>query len=282
MYLTHYTQYLTGWYNVWYTNTHNKERKIRMSEKEEFRPIEGFPEYEVSNLGNVRSYMKYPEGRLLSVYYNKKVKYNYISLRAPDGKYHNLRLNRVVAKAFIPNPDNLPVVDHINDNSRDDRAVNLQWMTQGENNLKGGRSKRAGKTLQKNQIKKGFTTKVTAYREGKYLYFDSVSECARFLKLNVSSVINLVNKNPTNLGSRKSLGGYQIVKQGEEGKIDKEYHPHPHIRRKLIGVKDSNSIKFDSLREAERKTGVNRKSISRSLKENAKLRSGWNFEYLDE
>lgn len=253
-----------------------------MSEKEEFRPIEGFPEYEVSNLGNVRSYMKYPEGRLLSVYYNKKVKYNYISLRAPDGKYHNLRLNRVVAKAFVPNPGNLPVVDHINDNSRDDRAINLQWMTQGDNNLKGGRSKRAGKTLQKNQIKKGFTTKVTAYKDGEYLYFDSASECARTLDISVSALTDMLRGYESNLGKRKSLGGYQIVRQGEEYRIDKNYHPYTFKHRRIVGFKDDRRIEFDTIKSASENLGMDTSTINRSLKKNAKLKSGWNFEYLDD
>ena len=41
--------------------------------------------------------------------------------------------SRLVAKAFIPNPDNLPIVDHINTNTKDNRVCNLRWVTAKEN-----------------------------------------------------------------------------------------------------------------------------------------------------
>ena len=44
-------------------------------------------------------------------------------------------VHRLVAKAFIPNPDNKQHVDHINGNKHDNRAVNLRWVTRSENML---------------------------------------------------------------------------------------------------------------------------------------------------
>jgi len=263
---------------MWYTSVIKRKGVILMNEDvEEFRPIEEFPGYEVGSLGNIKSYLKYPEGRLLSINYNKHVGYNYISLRKPDGDYKTMRLNRIVAKAFVPNPDNLPAVDHINDNSRDDRACNLQWLSNRDNNMKGGRAKRAGKTLQKNQIERGITTKVTAYKDDKYLYFDSIIECSRQLNIDCPTVTNMVNGK----GYSKSLNGYQVVKQGHEDEIDKNYHPVEHVSGRIKGTKDGVTTEFESVREASRKIGLNRKSISRSLKKNARLRSGWNFEYIN-
>lgn len=46
-----------------------------------------------------------------------------------NNKTFNKRINRLVAKAFIPNPDNLPIADHINTNTKDNRVCNLRWVS---------------------------------------------------------------------------------------------------------------------------------------------------------
>ena len=50
------------------------------------------------------------------------------------GKYFNKLLHRLIAEAFIPNPDNKPCIDHINGDALDNRIENLRWCTYKENN----------------------------------------------------------------------------------------------------------------------------------------------------
>jgi len=50
-----------------------------------------------------------------------------------DGKEYKKRVHRLIAEMFIPNPDNLSDVDHINHNTQDNRLCNLRWVTQSDN-----------------------------------------------------------------------------------------------------------------------------------------------------
>ena len=50
-----------------------------------------------------------------------------------DGKNKTVYLHRLLAEAYIPNPDNLPVVRHLNDNKDDNRLENLAWGTKSDN-----------------------------------------------------------------------------------------------------------------------------------------------------
>lgn len=103
--------------------------------EEEYRPISNFPNYEVSNLGNVRNKKR---GNVLKPRVIVK-KYGYkvydVSITHTDGKQKHGRIHRLVAEAFIPNPENLLEIDHIDQNSLNNRVDNLRWVTRTENVL---------------------------------------------------------------------------------------------------------------------------------------------------
>ena len=90
-----------------------------------WKPIPGAEGYEVSNLGNVKNVNKttYLALSSWSGYYK-------VRLGSRGGDY---LVHRLVAQAFIPNPDNKPQVNHINGNKKDNRVENLEWVTVKEN-----------------------------------------------------------------------------------------------------------------------------------------------------
>lgn len=109
---------------------------------EEYRQIKGYEGlYEVSNMGNVLSLSrktkgrwgkdKTSPGRLLKLD-KSGLGYARISL-SKNGVTKKYHVHRLVAEAFIPNPDNKPCVNHL-DNSRDNNVVsNLEWATHADN-----------------------------------------------------------------------------------------------------------------------------------------------------
>lgn len=102
-------------------------------------PVEGYEGvYEISNLGKLkvslkpRKYRNYQE-KILNPSLDKDGYFRTVFTKNKVRK--SLRINRVVAIAFIPNPENKPCVNHKNGIKTDNRAINLEWCTVLENNI---------------------------------------------------------------------------------------------------------------------------------------------------
>ena len=99
---------------------------------ETWKEIEGFNgRYEVSNLGNVRNKQT---GNILNGRYSKSG-YQFVGLsKVPKREaYKNYAVHRLVANAFISNPENKPEVNHIDNNPSNNKVENLEWVTHKEN-----------------------------------------------------------------------------------------------------------------------------------------------------
>ena len=150
---------------------------------EEWKVIDERPGYSVSNLGKVRNDKT---GKILTPQLHKASKGdNYLFVNLSKGKVIGRAVHRLVAIAFIPNPDNKPEVNHIDGNHCNNAVNNLEWVTSQENTLHAYRvlNRRMGKIASEVNIKK-----IVRIEDGKV--FNSLIEAAKACGLKGTSGIS--------------------------------------------------------------------------------------------
>ena len=170
---------------------------------ENWKSIAGYEGlYEVSDLGRVKSLgnNKTRKDKILKPV-NSTCGYLQVSL-CKDGHMKQTLVHRLVAEAFIPNPNNLATVNHKDEVKTNNTVGNLEWMSQKDNNNYGTHNKRVAEARLNHPA---FSKKVQMFDKstGELLAtFPSTREAERVTGINNSSISQCCN------GKLKSAGGY--------------------------------------------------------------------------
>lgn len=159
--------------------------------KEIWKDIEDYEGlYQVSNFGRIK---RVTTGRILKGGKNKD---GYLLVRLYKNSIGSTKgIHRLVAKVFIPNPENKPEINHIDEDKTNNKVSNLEWMTAKENTNHGTRNGRMSRS-------KSIPIIATNIKTGESHEFYGTNECARQLGLSPGSICKCLK------GRYRQTGGY--------------------------------------------------------------------------
>lgn len=264
--------------------------------KEVWKPIEGYEGYfEISNFGRVKSVERYVKQGNSVRHVKEGFKklhigaYGYPSVTlCKEGKSKDVPIHRLLAKAFIPNPEGKTAIDHINTIRTDYRLENLRWVTPKENsnneltlqhcrnNTYSEESKRKGLETRKERRTATAPKAVFQYtKTGEFIQeFYSMSEAERITGIDHYSISKVLDDNT------QSAGGYLWTSHLVDN-ISYSKRQHPNSRPILQFDKNGNFIReWNSVLEAAKALKLKPSNISRNIKSSVTPKK-YKFQYKD-
>ena len=155
--------------------------------KEEWRDVVGYEGlYQVSNLGRVKSFIHH-NGTDKRIIKTILIKNGYCNVTlCKKGKRERKYIHRLVAEAFIPNPNNYPIINHKDENPANNCSNNLEWCTQKYNMNYGSlkdKQKRESKSILQYDLNNNFIKK-----------WDSIAQAEKELNITHCNIISCLYK----------------------------------------------------------------------------------------
>lgn len=244
---------------------------------ERWKRVRGLPIYWVSNRGRVWSDVSgmFVYGTPLSSGHID------VSLKVNGRRVHRF-MHRLVAEAFISNPNNYPIVRHLDDDPSNNDVSNLAWGTQFDN-VRDCIDNGHFRYFTRDEIERANEVRRTPvvairFRDGDVIHFVSQQEASRRLGINQATINDVLH------GKSRSAGGYYFVLEKEfDDSID--YTIRDHQRRKTpvkaINMHTGEIRIYASARAASHDLRVQESSISTILRGKARSAKGWTFDDVD-
>lgn len=228
--------------------------------EEIWKDVDGFPNYEVSNKTKIRNKST---GRILKQCLDSSIGYMVVNLfDSATGKSHRKYVHRIVAEAFIPNPENKRTINHIDCNKTNNDISNLEWATDSENMKHAFDNGLCENTRKSASVvaKTYNTTRIPTERQ---------RQAAR------ENIIKINKRPKTEKQLEASLKNINSVKCRQESN---ESHFNRH---RLIKVIETGEV-YRSQKEAAFRLGVNESAICACLHDRRNHAKGYHFEYTDD
>ena len=200
--------------------------------EELWKTITYAPNYQISNLGNVKNIKS---NKLIKINYDRLKKTNSrarVGFTNNENKSKGYYLHRIVAQHFIDNPNNLPEVNHKNGDFYDNKASNLEWISKLDNMRHANENNLINRF--KRQIK--VVNKLTNAEQ----LFDSVSECAKQFNCSIGSISKICNNKINNYFNDFEITFLDVQLNDNNYKADEEqleniiWKPYPNLDKYLV------------------------------------------------
>ena len=218
--------------------------------KEELRLIVDSNIYYITPTGNI--YIDYGNGEFyhMSTYVNRHNGYLYVNYKNTEGKMITRRVHRLVAIAYIPNPDNLPDVMHKDNNKENPNVENLKWGTVSENTRQAVND---GLLVNDKGFDDSQSLPVTMYdtlTNSKVCDYGSMREAAKECDITLSGISHQIKDNDEVLRKPFYFTLYNNPPRNHYVIVERDYKTDVEIGR------------YINSGDAHNKTGVNKKTIS--------------------